>query len=92
MCFTGILSLKCKGKYKFLLKILIMLLQVRCHKQKRDEHRAGTHKSRANGRVHVCAVAMAAAATEWWWWHQQWQEGAHTSSNIAAAQEAATEL
>jgi hypothetical protein len=48
------LSLKCKGKYSFLLKILIILLQVRCYKQKRDEHRADTQTNgqREDMRMH----------------------------------------
>jgi hypothetical protein len=47
------LSLKCKGKYSFLLKILIMLLQVRCYKQRRDEHRADTQTSGQREDAHM---------------------------------------
>ena len=42
-----VLSLKCKGKYSFLLKILIMLLQVRCYQT--EERRAQGGYTRTNG-------------------------------------------
>jgi hypothetical protein len=54
------LSLKFKGKYNFLLKILNLLLQVRCYKQKR--HMQGGHtQTKGCARAHIYAAGTAAA-------------------------------